>query len=144
MGERLQHRGIRNNVSQVLRRVGFLLPPKSKISLHLEQIFFEQSFVIFDGFLASAEFCAIMKNGRIILTMFILSNRFFSLQFELSNVILRKWFRSSLYMKIFLSSGAIKTKWKTRWGAKFYFTVSSIIQNNSLRSWKLLHQYTLK
>ena len=77
MGERLQHRGIRNNVSQVLRRVGFLLPPKSKISLHLEQICFEQSFVIFDGFLASAEFCAIMKSERIILTMFILSNRFF-------------------------------------------------------------------
>ena len=69
---------------------------------------------------------------------------FFSLRFELSNVILRKRFRASLYMEIFLSSGAITTKWKTRWGAQFYFTVSSIIQNNSLRSWKVLHQYTLK
>ena len=77
MGERLQHRGIRNNVSQVRRRVGFLPPPKTTISLHLEQIFFEQSFVIFDGFLASAEFCAIMKSERIKLTMFILSIRFF-------------------------------------------------------------------
>ena len=110
MGERLQHRGIRNNVSQVRRRVGFLPPPKTTISLHLEQIFFEQSFVIFDGFLASAEFCAIMKSERIKLTMFILSIRFFSLRFELSNVILRKRFRASLYMGIFLSSGAITTK----------------------------------
>ena len=69
-------------------------------------------------------------------------HRIVFLGFELSNVILRKWFRSSLYMGIFWSSSAIKTKWKTRWGAQYYFTVSSIIQNNSLRSWKILKYYT--
>ena len=98
MSERLQHRGIRNNVSHVLRRVGFLVPPKSKISLHFEQIFFEQSFAICDECdeicLASA-FCVIMKSARIwiTLTIFILRifmNRFESFRFELSNVILRK------------------------------------------------------
>ena len=98
MSERLQHRGIRNNVSHVLRRAGFLLAPKSKISLHFEQIFFEQSFAICDECdeicLASA-FCVIMKSARIwiTLTIFILRvfmNRFESFRFELSNVILRK------------------------------------------------------
>ena len=110
MSERLQHRGIRNNVSHVLRRVGFLLPPKSKISLHFEQIFLEQSFAICDECdeicLASA-FCVIMKSARIwiTLTIFILRifmNRFESFRFELSNVILRKWIiRAGLYTKIF-------------------------------------------
>ena len=110
MGERLQHRGIRNSVSHVLRRVGFLLPPKSKISLHFEQIFFEQSFAICDECdevcLASVV-CVTIKSARIwiTLTIFILwifMNRFESFRFELSNVILRKWIiRAGLYMKIF-------------------------------------------
>ena len=66
MGERLQHRGIRNNVLQVRRSVGFLFPPNRTISLHLEQIFFEQSFAICDEeIFASTVFCKMMKSERI-------------------------------------------------------------------------------
>ena len=68
MSERLQHRGIRNNVSQVRRSVGFLFPPNRTISLHLEQIFFEQSFAICDEceeIFASTMFCEMMKSERI-------------------------------------------------------------------------------
>ena len=95
MSERLQHRGIRNSVSHVLRRVGFLLPPKSKISLHFEQIFFEQSFAICDEVCLASAFCVTKKSAKIwiTLTIFILRvfmNRFESFRFELPNVILRK------------------------------------------------------
>ena len=85
----MQHRGRRRIVSHALRNEKLLPTRKTIISLHFEQIFFEQSFAICDENFGCpvflAEFFATMKSASSwkILMKFIVSFFLFRLNYQM-------------------------------------------------------------